>query len=41
MKAIWIPHSIIPEWQRGSADGEPDATVTRLSELVGIIDSWQ
>ncbi len=40
MKAVLVPHSIIPEWQRGSVDGEPDAVVTRLSELLGIIDSW-
>jgi hypothetical protein len=40
MKAVWIPHSTIPDWQRGPVGGEPDAIVTRLSELVGIIDSW-
>jgi putative hydrolase of the HAD superfamily len=41
MKAVWIPHSTIPAWQRGPVGGEPDGIVTRLSELVGIIDSWQ
>jgi putative hydrolase of the HAD superfamily len=41
MRAVLVPHSIIPDWQRGAVQGEPDAVVTRLSELIGIIDSWQ
>jgi putative hydrolase of the HAD superfamily len=41
MRAVLIPHSTIPDWQRGSVDGEPDAIVTTLSELVDIIDSWR
>jgi putative hydrolase of the HAD superfamily len=41
MRAVLVPHSVIPDWQRGAVQGEPDAVVTRLSELIGIIDSWQ
>jgi putative hydrolase of the HAD superfamily len=41
MRAVLVPHSTIPEMQRGAVDGEPDAVVTRLSDLVGIIDAWR
>jgi putative hydrolase of the HAD superfamily len=41
MRAVLVPHSTIPDWQRGSAEGEPDAIVDRLSDLVEIIDAWR
>ncbi|MGH3658194.1 MAG: HAD family hydrolase [Micromonosporaceae bacterium] len=41
MRAVLVPHSVIPESQRGHTDGEPDAVVTRLSELPTVIDTWR
>jgi putative hydrolase of the HAD superfamily len=40
MRAAHIPHSAIPVEQIGHTEGEPDATVQRLSELPALIDSW-
>jgi putative hydrolase of the HAD superfamily len=41
MRAVFVPHSTIPEHQRGHADGTPDAVVHRLAELLPLIDSWR
>ncbi|HEX6076042.1 MAG TPA: HAD family hydrolase [Micromonosporaceae bacterium] len=41
MRAILVPHSTIPEQQRGHTDGDPDAVITRLSELVPLVDDWR
>lgn len=40
MRTIWIPHSTIPDDQRGHTDGEPDATVHRLSEIPAVLAAW-
>jgi putative hydrolase of the HAD superfamily len=40
MRAVLVPHSEIPESQRGHTDGEPDAVVTRLAQLPSVIDRW-
>lgn len=40
MRAVLVPHSDIPDVQRGHTDGEPDAVVQRLAELVDVLDSW-
>jgi putative hydrolase of the HAD superfamily len=40
MRTILIPHSEIPDEQRGYVEGEPDAVVQRLSEILGVVDSW-
>ncbi|WP_406055391.1 HAD family hydrolase [Kribbella sp. NBC_00889] len=40
MRAAHIPHSAIPVEQIGHTEGEPDATVQRLSELPALIDTW-
>ncbi|MEU4194259.1 HAD family hydrolase [Kribbella sp. NPDC026611] len=40
MRAAHFPHSAIPTEQIGHTEGTPDATVQRLSELPGLIDSW-
>jgi putative hydrolase of the HAD superfamily len=37
MRAVLIPHSEVPAF----ADAEPDAVISRLSELLPLIDSWQ
>lgn len=41
MRAVHIPHSVIPPSQVGHTEGKPDATVQRLSELLPIIDRWR
>jgi putative hydrolase of the HAD superfamily len=41
MRAVLVPHSTIPEVQRVAVDAQPDAIVTRLSELLAIIDAWR
>lgn len=40
MRAAHLPHSAIPRKQVGHTEGTPDATVQRLSQLPGLIDSW-
>jgi putative hydrolase of the HAD superfamily len=40
MRAVLVPHSRIPESQRGPVEGEADAVITRLSELVPVVDAW-
>jgi putative hydrolase of the HAD superfamily len=41
MRTVLLPHSLIPDDQRGPLDGEPDAVITRLSDLVSLVDGWQ
>ena len=40
MRTIWLPHSDIPDDQRGHTEGTPDATVHRLAEIGPVIDAW-
>lgn len=40
MRGVYVPHSEIPDWQRGHTDGDPDATVDRLADLLPIVDGW-
>ncbi len=40
MWAIHIPHSTIPETQRGHTEGDPDAVVHSLSEIPGVLAGW-
>lgn len=40
MRAVWIPHSRIPDEQRGHTDGEPDAVIDRLSDLLVVVGDW-
>ncbi len=40
MRAIHVPHSDIPEAQKGDVEGEPDAEVDRLADVVTVIDCW-
>lgn len=40
MRAVHIPHSAIPPNQIGHTEGEPDATIQRLSELPALVDGW-
>jgi putative hydrolase of the HAD superfamily len=41
LRAVLLPHSEIPEHQKGPVDGDPDAVVQRLSDLLSIIDGWR
>ena len=41
MRAVLVPHSDIPDLQRGPVEGEPDAVVSRLADLVPLIDGWR
>jgi putative hydrolase of the HAD superfamily len=40
MRAVLVPHSDIPEAQRGPVEGEPDAVIHRLGELLAVVDAW-
>ena len=40
MRAVLVPHSSIPEGQKGHVEGDPDAVVQRLGDLLEIIDGW-
>ena len=41
MRAVLIPHSDIPAAQRGPVDGEPDAVVQDLAEVLAVVDVWR
>ncbi len=40
MRAVLVPHSDIPASQRGHSEGEPDAVVERLGDLLAVVDGW-
>jgi putative hydrolase of the HAD superfamily len=40
MRAILVPHSDIPDDQRGPVEGQPDAVVHRLLEVLDHVDRW-
>lgn len=41
MRAVHVPHSNIPEHQRGHTEGEPDAVIQGLHELYPIVLNWR
>jgi putative hydrolase of the HAD superfamily len=41
MRAVLLPHSDIPEAQKGPVEGEPDAVIQRLGDLLAVIDAWR
>jgi putative hydrolase of the HAD superfamily len=41
MRAVLVPHSRIPDDQRGPVDGQADAVIRRLPELVPLVDAWR
>jgi putative hydrolase of the HAD superfamily len=41
MRAVLLPHSDIPEHQRGPFSGQPDAVIQRLAELLDVVDAWR
>jgi putative hydrolase of the HAD superfamily len=40
MRAVLLPHSTIPAYQQGPVQGVPDAVITRLAELLPLVDGW-
>jgi putative hydrolase of the HAD superfamily len=40
MRAIHIPHSVIPTSQMGHSEGDPDAVVQSLSEVADVVAGW-
>ncbi len=41
LRAVLIPHSDIPEVQRGPVAGEPDAVIQQLADLLAVVDAWR
>ena len=41
MRAVLVPHSNIPDHQHGPHRGEPDAVITRLADLLAVVDAWR
>ena len=41
MRAVFLPHSDIPFVQRGHIEGEPDATIQSLAEVLSLVDGWR
>jgi len=41
MRAVLVPHSAIPDGQKGHVEGDPDAVVERLADLLGVVDAWR
>lgn len=40
MRTIYVPHSEIPVEQIGHTEGRPDATITRLGDILGVVEGW-
>jgi putative hydrolase of the HAD superfamily len=41
MRAVLVPHSDVPDWQRGHTEGTPDAVIERLADLKAVIEAWR
>jgi FMN hydrolase / 5-amino-6-(5-phospho-D-ribitylamino)uracil phosphatase len=40
MRAVFVPHSVIPAEQQVAVDVSPDAVIQRLAELEEVVDRW-
>lgn len=40
MRAVFVPHSVIPASQQVPVDVRPDAVIQRLSDLEEVVDRW-
>jgi putative hydrolase of the HAD superfamily len=41
MRAVLVPHSQIPRDQQGHREGDPDAVLERLLDLLDLVDAWR
>jgi putative hydrolase of the HAD superfamily len=41
MRTVFVPHSEIPDSQRGHTEGTPDAVVERLGDVLAAVDGWR
>ncbi len=41
MRAVLVPHSVLPDHQRRPVPGPPDAVVHRLADLLPLVDAWR
>lgn len=41
MRAIWVPHSDIPQDQQVSVQATPDGVAHELSDVLAIVDGWR
>jgi putative hydrolase of the HAD superfamily len=41
LRAVLLPHSDIPEVQKGPVEGEADAVIGELADLVAVVDAWR
>lgn len=40
LRAVHVPHSVIPTEQVGHTEGEPDAVAHTLADVLGLVDDW-
>jgi putative hydrolase of the HAD superfamily len=40
LRAVHLPHSVIPTWQTTGVVGQPDAVIGDLTELVPVVLGW-
>ena len=40
MRTVLVPHSDIPDYQRGHTEATPDAVVHRLQDIIDVVDRW-
>jgi putative hydrolase of the HAD superfamily len=40
MRAVFVPHSVIPDEQQVAVDVSPDAVIQRLADLEEVVDRW-
>lgn len=41
LRAVLLPHSDIPDIQKGPVEGDADAVIQRLGDLLAVIDAWR
>jgi putative hydrolase of the HAD superfamily len=41
MRTVLVPHSAIPDIQRGHTEGVPDAIIQQLADLPAVVDRWR
>jgi putative hydrolase of the HAD superfamily len=40
LRTVHVPHSVIPVEQHGHTEGEPDAVVHELHEVLAVVERW-